>query len=159
LLQEADFMLLGKESKYIDRPVSGECVPIENVKDPAFAQKMMGEGFAILPEENIVRSPITGTLTLTNMAHAFIVTGDNDEEVLVHVGIDTVKLKGKGFRFLAKPDQHVAVGTPVVEFDREAIAQQGYDTTVVVAFSNFDEYDLEANLLNQENHVMQYQLR
>lgn len=153
-------MMFGKrKARYIDRPLAGRCIPIDQVNDPGFAQKMMGEGFAILPEEDIVRAPITGTLTLMKMAHAFCIKGDDGEEILVHIGIDTVHLKGEGFHFQAQPGQHVEAGMPIIIFDRKAIAQKGYDTCVIVAFSNFDEYTLEKTLFEKDNHVLHYRIK
>ncbi|MCI2047344.1 MAG: PTS glucose transporter subunit IIA [Faecalibacterium sp.] len=152
-------MLFGQKYKYIDRPLAGQLIPLDQVSDPGFAQKMMGEGFGVAPEEDIVRAPIAGTLVRTKMAHAFMLTGDADEEILVHIGIDTVNLKGEGFSFLVEADQHVEAGQPIVKFDRESLAQQGYDTSVIVAFSNFEDYKLDTTFLNQGNHVFRYRLK
>ena len=152
-------MLFGRKFKYIDRPLAGQLIPLEQVNDPGFAQKMMGEGFGVIPEENVVRAPIAGTLVRAKMAHAFMLTGDEDEELLVHIGIDTVNLKGKGFRFLAEPEQHVEAGQPIVEFDRESLVQQGYDASVIVVFSNWDDYHLDTKFLDQGSHILRYRLK
>lgn len=148
-----------KKMRYIDRPLMGKCIPIDKVNDPVFAQKMMGEGFAILPEEDIVCAPIAGKVTIEKMFHAFCITGDKNEEILVHVGIDTVNLKGEGFHLLVQPDQYVEAGTPVLMFDKEAIAQKGYETCIIVVFSNYNEFELDTTILEDDKHILSYHIK
>ena len=79
--------------------VSGQIIPIEKVKDEAFAKKMMGDGVAIVPADDYIVSPCDGTVSmLYPTLHAFAVTSEDGMDILIHIGIDTVKLKGKGFR-------------------------------------------------------------
>ncbi len=151
-------MLFSKKNKnnYISAPVRGSIVPIEKVNDPGFSQKMMGEGFAVIPEEDIVRAPIDGVIELTDgMLHAFCMIGSAGEELLVHVGVDTVKLNGRGFKLLVSHGKKVKRGTPVIEFDRKLVADEGFDNIVIVAFSNFDEFELE-KLMTEGEQVLHY---
>ena len=90
--------------------VSGQIIPIEKVKDEAFAKKMMGDGVAIVPSDDYIVSPCDGTVSmLYPTLHAFAVTSEDGMDILIHIGIDTVKLKGKGFRSFVKQGQKVHV--------------------------------------------------
>ncbi len=152
-------MLLPKKDKnsYISAPVTGRIIPIEQVNDPGFAQKMMGEGFAVIPEEDTVCAPIDGIVELTDgMLHAFCMIGSRGEELLVHVGVDTVKLNGRGFKLLVSHGKKVKRGTPVIAFDRRLVADEGFDNVVIVAFSNWDEFELEKELMAEGEQVLRY---
>ena len=84
-------------------PVNGKIIPIEEVPDPVFAQKMMGEGIAIIPKDSSFVAPADGTITLiSETKHAFGMTLDNGMELLVHIGLETVNLKGEGFNTLVE---------------------------------------------------------
>jgi PTS system glucose-specific IIA component len=99
-------------------PLGGTIVPIEKVEDPVFAEHMVGDGIAILPDTDEVLAPVSGILThLFPTGHAAGITTPEGIEVLVHVGIDTVELKGDGFTILAKQGQQVEVGTPLIRLD------------------------------------------
>ena len=114
-------------------PVDGAYVPIEAVADPAFAQKMMGDGFAVAPASDIVVAPVTGEVTAKYpTGHAFGLRADNGLELIVHVGIDTVGEGGASFSSRIEKGQRVAAGDMLVRFDRAALAEKGYDTTVIV---------------------------
>ncbi len=89
----------------IHAPFSGKTVPLTEVPDPVFARKMVGDGVAILPESDLLLSPVGGTLThLFPTGHAAGITTDEGLEILVHIGINTVELKGDGFTVLATPE-------------------------------------------------------
>lgn len=116
-------------------PVSGRIVDMPAVPDPVFSCGALGGGCAIWPEGDVVYAPVTGTVTVT-MGHAAGIMSDDGIEVLVHVGIDTVNLEGRGFTgFVAKGDSVVA-GQPIIKMDRGLIAESGYQDCVVVAVSN-----------------------
>lgn len=153
-------MLFGKKKiRYIDRPLLGKCIPIDQVKDPVFAQKLMGEGFAVLPEEDVVCAPIAGKVTIAKTSHAFCITGEYNEEILVHIGIDTANLKGEGFQVLVQPDQYVEAGMPVLMFEKEAIAQKGYEICIIVVFSNYNEFELDTTILDKDKHILSYHVK
>lgn len=106
-------------------PIDGTVVDLENVPDEVFAQKMVGDGQAIDPAGKVAVAPITGTLVkLFPGGHAFAITA-GEVELIVHLGIDTIELEGKGFENLATEGQEVQAGTPIVRFDRATIEQEG----------------------------------
>jgi len=106
-------------------PLDGTVVALENVPDEVFAQKMAGDGVAIHPSGNTAVSPIAGTLAkLFPGGHAFGIATNEGVELIVHIGLDTVELKGAGFSNIAREGQTVSAGTPIVHFDRAAIERQ-----------------------------------
>ncbi len=106
-------------------PLDGEVVALETVPDEVFAQKMAGDGVAINPSGNTALAPIAGNLAkLFPGGHAFGIATDDGVELIVHIGLDTVELKGKGFENIASEGQNIQVGTPIVRFDRSTIEQQ-----------------------------------
>ena len=114
-------------------PVSGTYVPIENVADPVFAEKMMGDGFAVAPASDVVVAPVAGEVSaMYPTGHAYGLRADNGLELMVHVGIDTVGTGGGGFAPAVEKGQRVAAGDVLVTFDRATLAERGYDTSVIV---------------------------
>lgn len=108
-------------------PFSGRVVPLEEVPDPVFSQKMLGDGLAVDPAEGIGVAPVTGKLTVFHSAgHAFAVQATDEVSVLVHVGLDTVQMKGEGFTRLAEVGDEVVAGQEIVHFDIAAIEAAGY---------------------------------
>ncbi len=118
-------------------PFSGRIVPLEQVPDPVFAQRLLGDGLAVDPDQGIARSPVSGTLLVFHSAgHAFAVQPPGVPfSILVHIGLDTVRLKGQGFTRCAELGQQVEAGREIARFDPERIASAGYSTLcpVVVA--------------------------
>jgi len=107
-------------------PLDGTVVELEAVPDEVFAQKMVGDGVAIDPSGRIAVAPVTGKLVkLFPGGHAFGIAMNNGVELIVHIGLDTVELKGRGFENIATEGQLVRAGTPIVHFDRPAIERQG----------------------------------
>ena len=106
-------------------PLSGEIVNIEDVPDVVFAEKIVGDGIAIKPTGN------------TN--HAFSIESDSGVELFVHFGIDTVELKGEGFKRIAEEGQRVKVGDTVIEFDLPLLEEKAKSTLTPVVISNMDE--------------------
>ena len=117
----------------------GEVINIEDVKDPVFSQKMMGDGFAVEPENGHIVSPVAGKVTsVFPTKHAFGLVTDNGLEVLVHIGLDTVSLEGKPFEVKVTEGQTVAAGDLLVEADLDAIREAGRETSTIVVFTNAD---------------------
>lgn len=111
--------------------------PLDHVKDEVFSQKMLGEGIAFELREDQVCAPVGGELTaLFPTGHAFGIRRDDGVEVLVHIGIDTVKLNGKGFTVMAEQGQRISAGEPVVKVNRELIRSEGYDSTAMLIVTN-----------------------
>lgn len=101
-------------------PMTGTAAPLSECPDEAFAQKMMGDGAVVTPEDAIVAAPADGTVSMIfDTKHAIGFTTDEDLEMLIHCGIDTVKLNGEGFTVLVEADQHVSKGTPLLKLDLE----------------------------------------
>lgn len=113
-------------------PVKGRIVSLESVKDGVFSEKLLGDGIAILPEEDEIYVPVDGVVSFVmETGHAFGIQMPNGLEVLVHVGIDTVKEAGKGFCTFIKKDQHVKAGMLAITADREYLEKKGYELFVL----------------------------
>lgn len=133
-----------KESVVIDTvinaPVSGKAKPITEVKDPAFSSEALGKGIGIEPTQNAVFAPFDCTVeTLPDTCHAVGLSNSDGISVLIHIGIDTVKLNGKYFKSLVKVGDTINAGDPIIEFNREEIRKQGYDTTVMFVVTELPE--------------------
>ena len=117
----------------------GQVINIEDVKDPVFSQKMMGDGFAVEPDNGRIVSPVAGKVTsVFPTKHALGLVTDNGLEVLVHIGLDTVSLEGKPFEVKVSEGQTVAAGDLLVEADLDAIRAAGRETSTIVVFTNAD---------------------
>lgn len=119
--------------------VDGQVVALEQVKDPVFAQKMMGDGFAVEPANGNIVSPVSGTVSsIFPTKHALGLVTEAGLEVLVHIGLDTVSLEGKPFTVHVAEGQKVAAGDLLVTADLDAIRAAGRETSTVVVFTNGD---------------------
>lgn len=117
----------------------GQVVALEQVKDPVFAQKMMGDGFAVEPANGNIVSPVSGTVSsIFPTKHALGIVTEAGLEVLVHIGLDTVSLEGKPFTVHVAEGQKVAAGDLLVTADLDAIRAAGRETSTVVVFTNGD---------------------
>ena len=106
-----------------------------------FAEEIMGKGIAIMPTSNEVVSPINGTVSMIfNTKHAIGLKSDDGVEILIHIGLDTVKLDGEHFEVFAKNGDRVKVGDKLVEFNKEAIKDKGYDIITPVIVTNTTDY-------------------
>lgn len=131
----------GVKSESLCAPVKGKIIPIEKVGDPTFAEKILGDGAAIVPETGLIVSPSDATIdTMFETNHAVSLATDGGAEVLIHVGIDTVKLNGKHFKAMVKSGDRVKTGQPLIEFDIDKIKAEGYDTTTSVVVTNYKDY-------------------
>ena len=121
-------------------PLSGEIVNIEDVPDVVFAEKIVGDGIAIKPTGNKMVAPVDGTICkIFETNHAFSIESDSGVELFVHFGIDTVELKGEGFKRIAEEGQRVKVGDTVIEFDLPLLEEKAKSTLTPVVISNMDE--------------------
>ena len=117
----------------------GEVIALEQVKDPVFSQKMMGDGFAVEPENGNIVSPVSGTVSsVFPTKHALGIVTEAGLEVLVHIGLDTVSLEGKPFTVHVAEGQKVAAGDLLVTADLDAIREAGRETSTIVVFTNGD---------------------
>ncbi|KRL06496.1 sucrose-specific PTS transporter subunit IIBC [Liquorilactobacillus hordei] len=122
-------------------PISGEAVSLTTVNDKVFSAKLMGDGAAIVPNSGDVFAPVSGEITVAyETKHAYGIKSDNGAEVLLHLGIDTVELKGKNFNSEVVQGQHIEQGQRLGSFDIAAIKEAGYDPTVMVVVTNTADY-------------------
>lgn len=125
-------------------PLDGRVVPLEAVADETFATKILGDGIAILPTGGRLCAPAAGRVAQTfDSGHAVTLVGEDGVELLLHIGIDTVKLKGEYFDIVVKEGERVSAGDVLVRFDRENILGCGFDVTTPMIVSNADEYEWE----------------
>ncbi|QNH66632.1 PTS transporter subunit EIIC [Proteus vulgaris] len=129
-------------------PFDGEVVALKDVPDEAFSSGIVGDGVAIKPTSNIVMAPATGTVVkIFDTNHAFCIETDNGVEIIVHMGIDTVALGGKGFKRLVEEGAEVKVGQPILELDLEYLNANAKSMISPVIVSNIDDFDKIANLV------------
>lgn len=123
-------------------PVKGHVVPLAEVNDPTFAEMVLGNGCAVIPENGSVFSPADGVVeSIPETCHAVMITTDSGAELLIHIGIDTVELGGRFFKALVKVGDRVKAGQKLIEFDRESVVKAGYDVTTPVIVTNTDDFD------------------
>ena len=128
----------------IPAPVAGKLVDLKDVKDSAFANGSMGQGFAIKPSDGKVFAPFSGTVRATfSTRHAVGLVSDSGVALLIHIGIDTVKLHGTGFVTYFDKGQHVEKGDELMEFWDPTIKKAGLDDTVIVTVTNSEEFDFD----------------
>ena len=134
--QKADALPEARSGRLM-APVSGTVMPIDQSADPVFASKALGEGVAIDPTEGVVISPCNGSVTaLFPTLHAIGITSDNGAEVMVHIGINTVELQGKYFSASVKVGDKVRIGQKLVTFDKDKVAEAGYNPQTMVVVTN-----------------------
>ena len=122
-------------------PLSGPVVPLEDVPDPVFAQRMAGDGLAIDPLDNRVLSPCVGKVTQVHRKrHAVTLATDEGVEILIHIGIETVSLNGEGFQVRVSDGQRVSKGDLLIEFDADVIARKAKSLITVVLVANNDRF-------------------
>ncbi len=145
--------LFGKKNEVdknleIKSPMNGRYVPLEEIPDPVFAEKMMGEGFGIEPSDGEVVAPVGGVIMQvfpTN--HAVGIKTDNGVEVLIHIGLETVAMEGKGFEGFISEGDTVEVGDKLVTFDIDLVKEEANSTISPVIITNSDElqsFDIES---------------
>lgn len=123
-------------------PVTGKIIPIEEVPDQVFSEKMIGDGLAIDPKEGRVLSPIDGeVVTIFPTNHAIGLVSKEGLEILIHIGIDTVELNGVGFTRIIEKDSKVKKGDLLVEFDIDLIKEKGKSPITPVIISNMDKVE------------------
>lgn len=125
----------------INSPMNGELLPLKAVKDEVFANELMGKGVAILPKEGVLYSPVDGVVSLIfETKHAIAVTSNDGVEILIHIGMDTVNLKGKYYKEVVKAGDKVSAGDKILEFDIEGIKNEGYDIITPIIVTNADKF-------------------
>lgn len=129
--------LFGKQKSHIYAPVNGDVLPLEQVPDPIFREKMLGDGLAMLPTKGHIHAPITGTVMLVAQTkHAIGLRSKDGTEVLIHIGLETVSLKGKGFTVLVKEGDIVSVGQLLIEVDWDFIGANAKSIITPIIITN-----------------------
>ncbi|WP_238906493.1 PTS glucose transporter subunit IIA [Clostridium sp. YIM B02506] len=152
-------------SEIIKAPISGKCIPLEEVKDEVFSSKMIGDGIAIDSIGDIVYAPADGTIaTIVNSKHAVGMQLNNGVEILIHVGLETVELKGEGFTLLVNVDDKVKEGTPLIKIDRAFIESKGMSLVTPVIIIESEKYDIDKCAIGQEvyggkSSVIEYRIK
>lgn len=135
----------------IKSPISGKVIELEKVDDPVFSSGAMGKGIAIEPTDNRVYAPFNGTIEfIADTKHAIGLLSEDGVEVLIHVGMDTVKMQGRGFNVKTSVNSKIKAGDLLLEFDRNAIEKEGYSLITPVVITNADNYEDKALCINEE---------
>ncbi|MCC8126424.1 MAG: glucose PTS transporter subunit IIA [Clostridiales bacterium] len=126
----------------ITSPVNGKIIPLEKVNDPTFSKKVLGDGFAVIPSDGRIKAPVDGRIEAAyETGHAIgIVTGEGNE-ILIHIGIDTVEMQGQGFELLVKQGQTIRRGESIAKVNLETVRNAGKDNTVIVVFTSGESAD------------------
>ena len=133
--------LFGKGGITVGAPANGKLVSIKEVNDPTFSEEILGKGAAVIPSDGRFYAPADGTMTTVfPTGHAVAITTGDNVEILIHVGLDTVKLDGKHFTVHVQEGQKVVKGDLLLEADLEQIKAEGYDTVTPVIICNSDAF-------------------
>lgn len=142
---------LFKKNNNISAPVSGKCLDITQCRDTAFSSKMLGDGFMIIPDTDVIKAPCDGTITaLFPTKHAVGITSKQGLQLLLHIGIDTVKLKGQHIDALVKVNEKIKLGTPLIKYDASYMKEQQIDMSTMVVLLNGSDYKYHKKHLNEE---------
>ncbi len=124
-------------------PMDGTAIDLSDVPDDAFSEKILGDGAAVIPKNGIIYSPVDGEIIdITDTKHAFCITTNEGTELLLHVGIDTVKLKGEGFKVNILSGDKVKVGTKIAEVDLEFLRKNNLRTETPVVLTEAQNYKI-----------------
>ncbi|AIC94165.1 PTS sugar transporter subunit IIA [Shouchella lehensis] len=139
--------LFGKkqvEPETLVAPMNGTAVAIEEVPDPTFGEKMIGDGLAIQPTEGKVVAPIGGKVVqVFPTKHAFGIETENGAELLVHIGLETVAMNGEGFTAHVQEGDKVKAGDMLIEFDLELVKEKASNTITPIVVTNHDQFTIE----------------
>ena len=128
------------EKMTVMMPLEGKVIPLEELPDETFALAILGGGCGIEPTGDTVYAPFDGTVTqIATTLHAVGITSNDGIELLIHVGMDTVDMKGQGFTVLVKENQKVTAGTPLLKVDLDAIRAAGHPTATAIIVTNGDD--------------------
>lgn len=137
------FSMKKKHKTAIYAPADGKLLPIEQVPDPVFSQKMMGEGIAIQCCGAVIKAPADGTITMiADTKHAFGMTLPNGCELLVHIGLETVNLKGQGFEVLVETNAMITKGTPILKVDIDFMKEHQMNLCTPMVILNHSEHPI-----------------
>ncbi|ALB44085.1 MULTISPECIES: PTS sugar transporter subunit IIA [Clostridium] len=137
-------ILKRNKNKLLYAFTDGVSVDISEVKDEVFSQKMMGEGIAIKPSINKIFSPCDGTIVtiMKESKHAIGIRTEDGVEILIHVGLDTVNLKGEGFNLYCEEEKYVKKGELLLEFDKELLKEKGIEDITMLIIPNLNGHEI-----------------
>ena len=142
--------LFKKSKLQIFAPINGEIIPLDQVPDPVFSQKMLGEGVAIMPKQGSIHSPIEGTIILvSDTKHAIGLRSSDGTEILIHIGLETVSLKGNGFTVLVKAGDAVSVGQSLIEVDWDYISEHAKSIITPIVITNSAERNVKCEVAKE----------
>jgi sugar PTS system EIIA component len=147
------FGLFKKKQKdeVVVAPLTGKVVPLSEVPDPVFAEKMMGDGVAIVPTEGVLVSPVAGKVVqVFPTKHAIGIFSNYGTEILMHIGLETVNMKGEGFEVFVKEGDTVEAGQKLVTFDIELIKEKASSIITPIIITNGQDVDILAKNENQD---------
>ncbi len=145
------FGLFSRKERKVFSPVDGQVIDISEVPDEVFSQKMVGDGVAVKPVGDTFCAPVDGVVSkIFSTNHAFSIKSDKDLEVMVHIGLETVALEGKGFERLVGEGDRVSAGDPVIRADLDYIAAHAKDTVTPIIIS--DESDVKS--IEKKLHIV-----
>lgn len=147
-----------RKSINICSPCEGTYIPLSDVGDNFFSKGFAGQGFSIKPSSENIVSPVNGIVrSIFPTKHAIAIECDNGLEVLVHIGIDTVKLKGEGLETLVEENQRVQAGELISKFDFNRVRAEGYLENILVVISNANNFNIKIkNICVKSGEVMAY---
>lgn len=129
-----------KKRMTIQSPANGRIISLDEVNDPVFSRRVVGDGCAVIPEDNLICSPCNGRIVqVIDTNHAFCILSDDGLEVLVHIGLDTVRLKGMGFKRLKDEGMRVKAGDSVMEVNLQYLQSQNKEIVTPVLITNMDK--------------------
>ena len=143
----------------IQSPIRGKVIDLKEINDPTFAEEMLGKGVAIEPIEGKVVSPVNGVISaIFPTKHAIGLTSDKGAEILIHIGLDTVKLGGKYFKTYVNVGDRVTIGDLMIEVDIDKIKEAGYEIVTPVLITNVDNYEeinkIASGLINKKENII-----
>jgi sugar PTS system EIIA component len=136
--------LFKKRKLQIHAPVNGVIIPLDQVPDPVFSQKMMGEGVAIMPDKGNIHAPVEGIVVLVSETkHAIGLRSKDGTEILIHIGLETVLLQGKGFNVLVEAGDKVSLGQSLIEVDWDFIREHAKSIVTPIIITNSNGRDVQ----------------
>lgn len=140
-----NFLKKTKQSKVVS-PVNGQCVDLSNVPDKMFSERILGDGVAFVFDDEYIFAPSDGEISMiADTKHAVGMTDSNGMEILIHIGLDTVNLKGEGFEVLVDENQKVEAGTKLVKVDRELMRKNEVNLITPVVLTNGTDFEVVKN--------------
>lgn len=153
-----------RKFKYLQAPIDGKAINVTEIDDPVFKDKILGDGIVIIPSSDEAFSPCDGTIVqVAHTLHAICIKSTDGLEILLHFGIDTVKLEGKGFKCEVKENDEVKKGDKLLTFDRKLIEESGFKTITPCIITNMDavkEFEPISGeeVIHNETNIIKYKI-